>query len=244
MTTAVFVAGPQLSHHRRQRMVGAMCFSVEADIVTGVVVTTVGIDAIRHVGHNREAAMAALPLIFGFHQLIEILVWKGMDGSVSAVVAHGAAWLYLVIAFGVIPWLVPYAVRRLEVDRSRLPVMSILVGLGVVVAVALTLPVIFGSISVADGGNHLAYSASLMLGGPFAVLYVVATCGALVMASDRVVAIYGCMNLAIVAALAVLLTSGVISLWCVWAAVTSIAIAIHLRRLHGVGERAVVLAGL
>jgi hypothetical protein len=29
-------------------------------------------------------------------------------------VAQGAAWLYLLIAFGLIPWLVPYAVRRLE----------------------------------------------------------------------------------------------------------------------------------
>jgi hypothetical protein len=43
--------------------VGGMCFSIEADIVTGVVVTAVGIDAIRHVGHNRETAMAALPVI-------------------------------------------------------------------------------------------------------------------------------------------------------------------------------------
>lgn len=211
--------------------------------MAGVVVTAVGLDTIRHVGHEREAAMAALPLIFGFHQLIEVFVWKGVDGTVSGAVASGAAWLYLAIAFGLIPWLVPYAVRRLEVDGSRLPVMSTLVGLGVVVATALTLPLIFGSISVVDGGNHLAYSTSLVLGGLFAVLYVVATCGALVMSSDRVVAIYGWMNLVVVAALATLLTSGIISLWCVWAAVTSIAIAIHLRRRHGVGERAVVLAG-
>ena len=81
-------------------MVGGMCFSIEADIVTGVVVTAVGIDAIRHVGHNRETAMAALPVIFGLHQLIEVFVWKGLDGRASATVAQGAAWLYLLIAFG------------------------------------------------------------------------------------------------------------------------------------------------
>lgn len=43
-----------------------MCFSIEPDIVTGVV-TIVGIDAILHVGHNREAAIAARPVIFDFH---------------------------------------------------------------------------------------------------------------------------------------------------------------------------------
>jgi hypothetical protein len=75
-------------------------------------------------------------------------------------------------------------------------------------------------------------------------LYVVATCGSLILSSDRVVAIYGWMNLVVVATLAVLLTSGIISLWCVWAAVTSIAIAIHLRRLHGFSQGAVAFAGV
>lgn len=219
-----------------------MCFSIEADIVTGVVVTVVGIDAIGHVGHSRETAMAALPVIFGFHQLIEVFVWKGLDGGASAAVAQGAAWLYLLIAFGLIPWLVPYAVRRVEVDGARRRVMYWLTGLGVVVATALTVPIILGPISVADGGYHLIYSTSLVLGGFLAVLYVVATCGALILSSDRVVAIYGWMNLVVVAGLAVLLTSGIISLWCVWAAVTSIAIAIHLRRLHGSGQGAVAFA--
>jgi hypothetical protein len=223
-------------------MVG-MCFSIEADIVTGVVVTAVGIDAIRHVGHNRETAMAALPVIFGLHQLIEVFVWKGLDGPASAAVAQGAAWLYLLIAFGMIPWLVPFAVRRLEFDRARRRVMYWLTGLGVLVATALTVPIIIGPISVADGGYHLTYSTSLVLGGFLAVMYVVATCGALILSTDRVVAIYGWMNLVVVASLVVLLTTGIISLWCVWAAVTSIAIAIHLRRLHGSGQRAVAFAG-
>ena len=220
-----------------------MCFSIEADIVTGVVVTAVGIDAIRHVGHNRETAMAALPVIFGLHQLIEVFVWKGLDGPASAAVAQGAAWLYLLIAFGMIPWLVPFAVRRLEFDRARRRVMYWLTGLGVLVATALTVPIIIGPISVADGGHHLTYSTSLVLGGFLAVMYVVATCGALILSTDRVVAIYGWMNLVVVASLVVLLTTGIISLWCVWAAVTSIAIAIHLRRLHGSGQRAVAFAG-
>jgi hypothetical protein len=50
------------------------------------------------------------------------------------------------------------------------------------------------------------------------------------------------MNLVVVTTRAALLTSGVISLWCVWAAVISIAIAVYLRRLHGSGERAVAFA--
>ena len=60
-----------------------MCFSAEADIVTGILVTGVGIDTMRHIGHDREAALAALPVLFGVHQLIEVGVWWGTEGRVS-----------------------------------------------------------------------------------------------------------------------------------------------------------------
>jgi hypothetical protein len=224
--------------------VRAVCFSPEADIVAGVFVTAIGIDTLRHVGHDREAAMAALPVIFGLHQLIEVPVWWALEGLVPMAVGRGAAWLYLAIAFGLLPWAVPYAVRRLEVDPMRRNLMSGFVALGVIVAIALMIPILTTPISVLNAGNHLAYSASLFLGGALTVLYVAATCGSLILSSDRVVVIYGWMNLVAVTVLAGLLRSGVISLWCVWAAVTSIAIAIHLRRLHRQHEGRVVLAGV
>jgi hypothetical protein len=214
-----------------------VCFSAEADIVTGVIVTVVGIDALRHVGHGRESAMAALPILFGLHQLIEVPVWWGLDGGVSAGLAYGAAWLYLAIAFGVIPWAVPLAVRHLEVDQKRRALMAPLLGLGLVVAAVLMFAIVTNPIVVLDGGNHLDYSASLAFGGPIVALYVIATCGALLMSSDRVAVIQGGVNLIAVATLAVLLSTGVISLWCLWAAVTSIAIAIHLRRIHRPGPK-------
>jgi hypothetical protein len=210
-----------------------VCFSAEADIVTGVIVTVVGIDSLRHVGHGRESAMAALPVLFGLHQLIEVPVWWGLDGGVSSGLASGAAWLYLAIAFGVIPWAVPYAVRQLETDHKRRALMAPLLGLGVVVAAVLMFAIVKAPIVVVDGGNHLDYSASLGFGGMVTVLYVVATCGALLLSSDRVAVIHGGVNLVAVAALATLMATGVISLWCLWATVTSIAIAVHLRRVHG-----------
>jgi hypothetical protein len=218
-----------------------VCFSVEADVVAGVVVTAVGIDTLRHVGHDREAAMAALPVIFGIHQLIEVPVWLGAEGRVDEGVAQLAAWVYLVIAFAIIPVVVPYAVRRLETDPRRRDRMTWLIGVGGVVAVALTIPLLVGPISAVDGGNHIAYSVPLAIGGLLTVLYVVATCGSLLLSTDKAVVIYGAVNLVAVTTLAALLTSGVISLWCVLAAVTSVAIAIHLRRLHRQHEQSAAM---
>jgi hypothetical protein len=64
------------------------------------------------------------------------------------------------------------------------------------------------------------------------MLYVVATCGPLLFSSYRHIRRYGVLNLVAVCALAWLNQSGLISLWCVWAAVTSVAIAVHLRTVH------------
>ncbi len=211
---------------------GAVCLSAEADIIAGVVVLAVGVDAMRHVGHDREAAMAALPVVLGLHQLIEVPVWWGAEGIVGDALAGGAAFLYLAIAFGVLPWLVPVAVRRLEPDPTRRRWMTPLVVLGVVVAVALMIPTLVGPIEITVMGSHLSYAVPLIWGSTLAALYVVATCGSLLLSSDRVIAIYGLVNLVAVTVLAVLLVTGVISLWCVWAAVASIFIALHLRRLH------------
>jgi Family of unknown function (DUF6629) len=43
-----------------------MCFSAQADLVGGVVITVIGVDAVRHVRHRRELiALAPIPLLLG-----------------------------------------------------------------------------------------------------------------------------------------------------------------------------------
>ena len=65
-------------------------------------------------------------------------------------------------------------------------------------------------------------------------LYVVAVCGSLLMSRHRQVRWFGALNLVAAALLAWLSKSSFISLWCVWAAITSVAIVVHLR--HGEGS--------
>ena len=44
-----------------------MCFSAEADLVTGVVVGAIAIDALRHVRQPSDRALAAIPAILAGH---------------------------------------------------------------------------------------------------------------------------------------------------------------------------------
>ena len=52
------------------------------------------------------------------------------------------------------------------------------------------------------------------------------------LSSERRIAAFGLANLAAVVLLAWLESSALTSLWCAWAAVTSLAIVAHLRRAH------------
>ncbi len=63
----------------------------------------------------------------------------------------------------------------------------------------------------------------------FVSLYIIATCGSLLISGLRTVVWFGLANFAVVIALAFLSADGFASLWCFYAAIVSGAIALHLR---------------
>lgn len=205
-----------------------MCFSAEADLIAGVVVGGAGIDALRHVQHCREIAIAALPVVFGAHQLIETLVWWGLDANVPASLGDAATWVYLVIAF-LLPLAVPLAIVSIEPDARRRRLMAPFAVLGAAVSVVLLVELFTGPATATEAGRYLAYDVDLDFGIQITVLYVLATCIPLLLSSNRRIVVFGVLNLAAVTTLGWLMAAGVISLWCAWAAVTSVVIVVHMR---------------
>jgi hypothetical protein len=209
-----------------------MCFSPEVDLVAGVVVTAVGVDAIRRARAPEELPLASLPLLLGIHQLVEVFVWRGLEGSSSARLGDAAVWTYLAIAF-LLPVWVPLAVRGVEPSRKRRTAMTRLAAVGIAATLVLFFSLLRGPVGAAVDGLHIAYVVDIPGGGVAGVLYVIATCGALLASSDRVIRWFGVSNLVAVTVLAWLTVGGLTSLWCVWAAVTSVAIDLYLRNEEG-----------
>jgi hypothetical protein len=164
------------------------------------------------------------------HSLVETLVWLGLEDRVSEAVWRPAVWTYLVMAFGVLPILVPVAIAALESVSNRRR-LAWFVALGIVVAAALTYPVVRGPIAASIQGHHVDYRVHLWHGGTLVLLYVVATCGSLLASEHAHVRWFGAVNLVVAFVLAWLSKSSFISLWCLWAAVTSVSIAVHLRAM-------------
>jgi hypothetical protein len=207
-----------------------MCFSPQADVVGGVVVTAIGVDAYRHLrGRNDHLLLATLPLLLGLHQIDEVFVWWGLEGHVPHFVGRVALWIYLLIAFVVLPMFVPIAVLVLEPTAHRRRRMAPFVVLGAGVSSVLFASMLRAPIGVTEHPYHLAYSVRLSHGGLVVGLYVTAVCGALLFSGYRHIAIFGFANFVAVAFLAWLTLDGFASLWCGYAALSSGAIAWHLR---------------
>jgi hypothetical protein len=205
-----------------------MCFSAEADLTTGVVVGVVGIDALRHVRKPHQLALAATPLLLAVHEIDEAFVWWGLHGQVSLPVEHAAIYVFLAIAF-VLPFWVPFAMLGVETKIHRRRWMKAFLLIGTVTAVALLIAIVQRPVGAAVDGSHIAYTADISYADILVGLYIVATCGACLVASNKWLVLLGLANLSAVIALGWITFTGFTSLWCAWAALTSIAIAIYMR---------------
>jgi hypothetical protein len=206
-----------------------MCFSPEVDIAAGVVVGAVGLDALRHVDTRRELPLAALPIILGGHLLIEAFVWWGLDGQVSQDTFRTALWAYIAIAYVLLPALAPLAVAAVEPDPANRRAVSRFAVLGVLVAAFYAASMADGSIDAFINDDKIAYQTGVPEGGVVAVLYMLATVGAFLCSSHRRLVSFGVANIIALPVLTLVSTEALASLWCAWAAVASVVIALHLR---------------
>ncbi|HUY07323.1 MAG TPA: DUF6629 family protein [Acidimicrobiales bacterium] len=207
-----------------------MCFSPQADLVGGAIIGAIGIDALRHVERRpSHFAIAALPLILAFHQFDEAFIWLGLEGHVPKSVEHLALWIYLIIAFVVLPIYVPLAILGYEPTIRRKWAMSAFVTIGIFVSAVLLHAMLRGPFGVAMRPFHLSYNLRLGHATLIVGLYVVAVCGAFLFSGVRPMVVFGLINLVAVIVIVVLSVDGFASVWCAWAAISSGAIALRLR---------------
>jgi hypothetical protein len=214
-----------------------MCFSPEADAVAGALIIAVGVDVLRHIESPKQIPLASLPLLFGLHQATEAFIWWGLRGHVSESVERVAIWIWLLFAFVVLPVLLPIAVDLVERSKIRRRVIGAFAGMGLVVAVALAVAIFRGPVNARIHGYCISYKVDALANGrEWTALYVIAVCGALLASSHHELAALGGVNLIVTPLLMWLTVSGFVSLWCFWAAIASVVIAVHLRRVGGLRD--------
>ena len=200
-----------------------MCFSAEADFVSGAVIGAIGIATLTKVDRPRELPLAVLPLAFALHQIAEGFVWRDLDSGA----AHSTGvpvYLYLAFAWVVLPVFAPFAIMILEPPGRRRRAIGGLVVLGAIVGAYLAAALVRGDVSAHAVEHTVQYGGAGRLATVATVLYIVATCGAPLLSGFRAIVWFGVANVVAVAAFAIVQAEGLTSLWCTWAAVVSVLI--------------------
>lgn len=231
-----FAAGAKVPLDLRGPSGSTMCFSAEMDVAAGVVIGSVGVDALRHVRRPKDLPLASLPLAFGAHQLTEAFVWLGLKGEVAASTGRAALWMYMAFAFVVLPLFTPLAVLMVEPDEARRRRIGRFAALGTLVSLVYADAMLSGPIAATVQGRALGYQTGVTHGGAVAALYMLATVGALLSSSHRRISLFGAANLVALPVLVLTTSRALTSLWCLWAALASVVIAGHQRAVAGTDE--------
>jgi hypothetical protein len=204
-----------------------MCFSATANFVGSGVLGAVGVVTLTKVKHRRELLFAALPTLFAIHQFIEGFVWLGLDGTLSPAVTHNMGAAYMLYAQGLLPFLLPLSVLLFEPDgksrRSMLPFLVIGVGTGLYILWALAAY----PTEIYVRQNSIVYINQATNNTAVAILYLIATCGALFFSKVRAMVVFGAANLAILLIVTAVKRYAFTSVWCAYAAVASVIVLVY-----------------
>jgi hypothetical protein len=209
-----------------------MCFSAQASFVTAGITGAIGIITLARVNEPRELPFAATPLLFAFQQTVEGLLWLNLpnapDGSLTTVLT----FLYLFFAEAFWPLHAPLAIWLIEPSVHRRNLMVVCLGVGAGVGVYL-LWWLLGHPHIAtiqDG--HIVYVTEYRHIDAVGVAYLAATGLPLLLSSQRTVVVLGAIVIAGLVVAYAFYWEAFVSVWCFFAAASSVVILCHLEGSH------------
>jgi len=199
-----------------------MCFSATASFAASGVLATIGVATLRHVREPRALLFASVPLLFAAHQFSEGIVWLALHGELGRVALDHAVLLFTVYALGILPLLMRAAVALMEPPGRR---RTVIVGLTIVGALVCLWDiaglVLFPTHAFIEHFS-IAYLNAMTSNIVVSVFYIVATCGALLLSSHRVVRTYGVVNVVGLTIVHLVKGYAFASVWCFYAAILSV----------------------
>jgi len=201
-----------------------MCFSATASFAASGGLAAVGV-ASWQFATLRQKAVAAIPLLFAVQQLIEGVQWlKIAEGATSTVLGYA----YLAFAYLLWPTFVPVAVYLADPERRW--AMKWFVVAGAALSAYLLFVLASQPLSIDVLQHSLSYSVPVPFGAQVLALYVLVTCGSLLSSSKQYLRWFGLAVFLGASAAALVYTTTFASVWCFFAAATSVLLAFWIWR--------------
>lgn len=215
-----------------------MCFSATASFAAAGVAAVAGGGATAWASRPAHYLLAGIPLFFAVHQAGEGVLWLALSPPGHAAWVRPAIFTYLAVAEVVWPFWVPLSIWALERASPRPLALSVLLGLGIVLAIAQAYGLWAYPVSATISGDHIQYR----IDSPAAFRWTTDVAYGLVTVLPPLLSRIRLMRLLGVAVLVSLIIAKIffystfISVWCFFAAFVSALLAVVVWR----GSRATV----
>lgn len=211
-----------------------MCFSATASFGAGVVLSVVGAAAIKKAQSPSQIAFASIPLLFAMQQITEGFLWLALSDPAYSSLQQVTTYNFLFFAQVAWPVWVPFAVLQLDPKEKRRMIEKILVGIGAVVSLYLAYCLLNYRVEAKIVGYHISYEqdypASLSRYG--GLLYIIATIGPPFFSRVKRMWLLGVTVLISYAVTAIFYTDYIVSVWCFFASIISVAIYVIMYELN------------
>lgn len=203
-----------------------MCFSANASFGAGVILTVIGVAAIKKAEHPSQILFASIPLFFATQQITEGVLWLILPNPAYGFAQEVLTKVFLFFAQIVWPLWVPIAILLLEKQATRRKIQKVLVGLGVMISIFLMYCLLSYPVEANIIGYHISYKQDYPVGlrGFGAFLYIMATIAPPFFSHIKKMWLLGVTVLISYVITAMFYEHYILSVWCFFASIISISV--------------------
>jgi hypothetical protein len=202
-------------------------FFIVANFTLAGVLLVIGVLTLKKVSHPAELVFASLPLLFGLHQFIQGFVWLGLYHMVSPRTLQVASMLFIFYAQAILPFWVPLAIWLLEPRGPRRQMIGALALVGALLMAYVAWGLLQQPTQVFISHYSLVYSNPHTGHLWVAFIYVLTTCGSLVLSRSVAIQLFGWLNLLGLLLVYLIAEYSFTALWCLYAALVSVILYLH-----------------
>ena len=202
-------------------------FFIVANFTLAGILLVIGVLTLKKVSHPAELVFASLPFLFGLHQFTQGFVWLGLYHMVSPRTLHVASILFVFYAQAILPLWVPLAIWLLEPRGPRRQAIAALLVAGGLLMAYVAWGLLYQPTQVFVSHYSLVYFNPHTGHLWVALIYILTTCGSLILSRSVAIQLFGVLNLLGLLVVYVIAEYSFTALWCMYAALVSVILYLH-----------------
>jgi hypothetical protein len=213
---------PDILNHKER----PMCFSAQASFTSGAVISAMGVATVMKNKTPEKRLFAAIPLIFGFQQFAEGVLWLTLRSGGNAWLQNAATHLFLIAALVIWPVMAPLSMWIMEQSRHRKRILMGLTAAGGILALYYAFCLISYHVVPEIQSFHIQYNDDFPMNLVQAAFYVylLSTITPLFVSSVRRMWLFASLIAVSCVVTGIFYAQYLTSVWCFFAAAMSIAI--------------------